>query len=230
MAAVERDSRPSDFFSDRRGFLKRSAALTAPRSPAFGALLLPETGRATDSTLNLLGPRPGYAPQVGVFVSMLSWMREVNGVISATKGLTMADLDYLVDPKANTIGALMLHLAATETYYQLNTFEGRKWDSWPDSVKQQWETAMNLGDAGRKTIKGHDRDYYLNILQEIRAKSLTEFSKRDDAWLMAVDKDWPWGPTNTYCKWFHVCEHEAHHTGQIAFLRKRLPGAKPDSD
>jgi hypothetical protein len=86
MAAVERDSRPSDFFSDRRGFLKRSAALTALLSPAFGALLLPETGRATDSTLNLLGPRPGYAPQVGVFVSMLSWMREVNGVNFRNKG------------------------------------------------------------------------------------------------------------------------------------------------
>jgi hypothetical protein len=142
----------------------------------------------------------------------------------------LADLDYLIDPKANTIGALMLHLAATETYHQLNTFEGRKWDSWPDSVKQQWDAAMNLGDAGRKTIKGHNRDYYLNILQETRAKPLTEFSKRDDAWLMAVDKVWPWGPTNNYCKWFHVSAHEAHHTGQIAFLRKRLPGAKPDSD
>jgi hypothetical protein len=230
MAAGERDSRPSDFFSDRRSFLKGSAALTALLSPAFGAPLLPETARPSDPNLNILGPRPGYAPQVGVFVSMLTWMREANGVISATKGLTMADLDYLIDPKANTIGALMLHLAATETYYQLNTFEGRKWDSWPESVKQQWDAAMNLGDAGRKTIKGHDRDYYLNILQETRAKSLTEFSKRDDAWLMAVDKDWPWGPTNNYCKWFHVCEHEAHHTGQIAFLRKRLPGANPDSD
>jgi len=80
---------------------------------------------------------------------------------------------------------------------------------------------MNLGDMGRKTIKGNDRDYYLHILQETRTKSLAEFSKRDDAWLMAVDKDWPWGPTNNLCKWFHVCEHEAHHTGQIAFLRKR---------
>jgi LysR family glycine cleavage system transcriptional activator len=65
----------------------------------------------------------------------------------------------------------------------------------------------------------------------IRAtQALAEFGKRDDAWLMAVDRDWPWGPTNNYCKWFHVCEHEAHHTGQIAFLRKRLPGAKPDTD
>ena len=90
----------------------------------------------------------------------------------------------------------MLHLAATETYLQLNTFEGKKWDTWPDSVKQQWDAAMNLGDAGRKTIKGHNRDYYLNILQETRAKTLAEFSKRDDSWFMAVDRDWPWGPTN----------------------------------
>ena len=230
MATSERDSHAGDSSPNRRTFLKGSAAFTAVFSPLCGALLLPETGRADDSNLDILGPRPGYTPQVGVFVSMLTWMREANGVISATKGLTMADLDYLVDAKANSIGALMLHLAATETYYQLNTFEGKEWDSWSDSVKQQWDAAMNLGDAGRKAIKGHDRDYYLHILQETRAKSLAEFSKRDDAWLMAVDKDWPWGPTNNYCKWFHVCEHEAHHSGQIAFLRKRLPGAKSDSE
>lgn len=89
---------------------------------------------------------------------------------------------------------------------------------------------MNLGDAGRKTIKGHDLGYYLNILTETREKSLAEFHKRDDAWLMSVDKDWYWGPTNNYCKWFHVCEHESHHIGQIAFLRNRLPGAKPNAD
>jgi hypothetical protein len=220
----------SPCFSNRRSFLQGSAALTAGLSTLFGALSLPQAVHASDSNLNVLGPRPGYSPQVGTFVSLLTWMREANGVISATKNLTTADLDYLIDPNANTIGALMLHLAATETYYQLNTFEGRKWDSWPDSVKKQWDPAMNLGDAGRKTIKGHDRDYYLNILQETRAKTLAEFSKHDDAWFMAVDKDWPWGPTNNYCKWFHVCEHEAHHTGQIAFLRKRLPGAKLDSE
>ena len=46
---------------------------------------------------------------------------------------------------------------------------------------------MGLGDAGRKTIKGHDRDYYLNTLSEVRTKSLAEFKKRDGAWPMAVD-------------------------------------------
>jgi hypothetical protein len=157
-------------------------------------------------------------------------MREANGILRATEKLSQTELDFLFDPNANSIGALMLHLAAAETYYQLHTFDGMKWGAWPDAVKQKWDVAMELGDAGRKGIKGHDRDYYVAILHEVREKTLSEFRKKDDAWFLAVDKDWPWGPTNNYCKWFHVCEHEAHHTGQVALLRKRLPGAKPSSE
>jgi uncharacterized damage-inducible protein DinB len=213
------------WFSNRRSFLKTTAVATVGLPALCATLASPPAAVAEDSNLNVLGPRSGYSPQIGVFVSELTWMREGNGVISATKGLTMADLDHLSDPNANTIGALMLHLAAAETFYQYNTFEGKK--DLPDSAKQQWGAAMDLGDAGRKTITGHDRDYYLKILQETRAKTLAEFAKRDDTWLLAVDKEWGW---NNLCKWFHVCEHEAHHTGQIAFLRKRLPGAKPSSD
>ena len=190
---------------------------------------LPEAAYADTSSPNMLGPLPGYSPQIGTFVSQLTWMREANGVLRATEKLSQADLDYLFDKNANTIGALMLHLAATETYYQMNTFDGMKWDSWSEDIKKKWDAAMNLGDAGRAAIKGHDRGYYVNILHEVREKTLAEFRKKDDAWLLAADKSWPWGPTNNLCKWFHVCEHEAHHTGQIALLRKRLPGAKPDS-
>jgi hypothetical protein len=212
----------------RRGFLSASAATVT--AGLCASLLSDQPAQAAEATdLNVLGPRPGYSPQIGVFVSQLTWMRDANGVLAATKGLSQADLDVLFDQNANTIGALMLHLAATETYYGMHTFDGMKWDSWPDAVKQKWDPAMDLGDAGRKTIKGHDRDYYVGILHEIRAKTLAEFAKRDDAWLLATDKTWPWGPTNNLCKWFHVCEHEAHHSGQIALLRKRLPGAKPDA-
>jgi hypothetical protein len=213
----------------RRSFLRRTAAsLTA----GLGASLYPPGAEAADqpTSPNVLGPRPGYSPMIGTFVSQLTWMREVNGVLSATKGLTQTDLDVLFDANANTIGALMLHLAATETYYQMNTFEGMKWDSWSEEIKKKWDPAMDLGDAGRKTIKGHDRDYYVGILQEVREKTLAEFRKKDDAWFVAVEKEWFWGPTNNLCKWFHVCEHEAHHTGQIGMLRKRLPGAKSASE
>ena len=114
---------------NRRTFLQGSTALVAGLSAGAGALFLPETARAADSSPNVLGPQPGYSPQVGTLVSMLTWMREANGVIRATDGVTMANLDYLFDKNANTIGALMLHLAATETYYQLNTFDGKKTSS-----------------------------------------------------------------------------------------------------
>ena len=179
--------------------------------------------------------RPGIATRrsflSGSAASLtLGWGASLLTPAAAATDQPVADLDVLFDANANTIGALMLHLAATEVYYGMHTFQGVKWDSWSDEVKKKWDPAMELGDAGRKTIKGHDRDYYVGILHEVREKTLDEFRKKDDAWLMAADKDWPWGPTNNLCKWFHVCEHEAHHTGQIALLRKRLPGAKPANE
>ena len=204
---------------NRRNFLTAAAC---------GLILMPESTLATGDGINIIGPKPGYSPQVGTLVSMLTWMQAAPQ--QAARGLKQTDLDYLFDSHANTIGALLLHLAATETYYQMNTFDGMKWGSWPNAVKEKWDAAMNLGKAGRDTIKGHDLDYYLKTLQETREQSLTEFRKRDDTWLMSVDKNWPWGPTNNYCKWFHVCEHQSHHAGQIAFLRTRLPGAKPDAE
>jgi uncharacterized damage-inducible protein DinB len=214
--------------TSRRKFLGGFAAVST--LGACPVLIQAQATSAAPAQPNVLGPWPGYSPQIGSFVSMLTWMREANGILNATKNLKQADLDYLFDANANTVGALMLHLAATETYYQMNTFDGMKWDSWSDEVKKKWDAAMDLGDAGRKTIKGHDRDYYVNILHEVREKSLAEFRKRDDAWLLAADKDWFWGPTNNLCKWFHVCEHEAHHTGQVALLRKRIPGAKAEGN
>jgi uncharacterized damage-inducible protein DinB len=210
---------------NRRVFLKASAVVTSGLSRLA---LLPAWASPNVEGINIIGPKPGYSTQIGTLVSMMTWMRMV--VLSSVKGLSQKDLDYLLDNKANTIGAMLLHLAATETYYQLNTFDAKPWDSWPDSVKQKWDIPMELGEPARKAIKGNDLDYYLKILEETREKSLVEFRKRDDNWLMSVDKQWPWGPTNNYCKWFHVCEHESNHNGQIKLLVKRLPGAKSDSE
>ena len=211
-------------FADRRSFLKATATATV----GIAGLHTPEFAWSEEADVNLIGPKPGFSPQIGTLVSMLTWMRMV--VLYSVKDMAQKDLDYLFDKNANTIGALLLHLAATENYYQMNTFESKKWDSWPDSVKQKWDIPMNLGEPARKAIKGNNLDYYLTILKETREKTLAEFRKRDDSFLMAVDKDFEWGPTNNYCKWFHVCEHESNHNGQIKFLAKRLPGAKPDSE
>jgi hypothetical protein len=205
---------------DRRSFLKMSAAVAAGFS---GIPRLAQPDAEESSTI--VGPRKGYTPEIGTLTSMMGFMRWQ--VLASAKGLIQNDLDFLLDDKANRIGALLLHLVATETYYQLNTFDGIKWDSWSDNVKQKWDVPMNLGAPARKAIKGNNLDYYLNLLNQTREKTLSELRKRDDKWLMAIDKDFPWGPTNNYCKWFHVVEHESNHNGQIKLLKGRLPGAKP---
>ena len=206
-------------YANRRTFLMTTAAAAA-------VIMLPEMAVAAPSeSYTIVGPKPGYSPQIGTLVSMMAWVRPA--VTGPVKGITQPNLDHLFDANANSIGALLLHLAATETFYQLHTFEGLKWGNWPEAAKQKWQAASELGDAGRATIKGHELEYYLDALKAMREKTLAEFKKRDDTWLMAVDQNWYWGPTNNYCKWFHVCEHESHHAGQIDMLLKRLPGAKP---
>jgi Protein of unknown function (DUF664) len=170
---------------------------------------------------NLLGHTAGFTPQIGALVSVMTWTRME--LLRSVKGMTRRDLDHAFDRKANTIGALLLHLAATEAFYQMSTLEGIPGVGWPARVKQKWDIAMNLGGPGR-AIKGQSLAFYARVLTEMRKKTLAGFRKKDDAWLMYVDKRFP-DPTNNYCKWFHVCEHEAHHKGQIKFLAERLSKA-----
>src|SRR5882672_1427547 len=209
----------------RRDFFKTATLLTMGVS---GIALFSQPALSDDGDVNVVGPKKGYSPQIGTLVSMMTWMRAA--VLRSVKGMSQKDLDYLLDGKANTIGAMLMHLAATDRIYQINTFENNPLKDLPASYKEKWNVAMELGEPARKAIKGHDLDFYLNLLGETREQTLAEFRKRDDTWLLAVDKDWGWGPTNNYCKWFHVCEHESNHNGQIKFLKSRLPGAKPASE
>lgn len=209
--------RPKCFSSpSRRQFFHVAAATT---------LVSASGAQTTDPGINILGPRAGYSPMIGTLVSEMTWMR--GAVLRATAGMTQPQLDFLLDRKANRIGALLLHLAATERIYQLNTFEnvpGK--DLMAAPAFKDWVVPMKLGDPAREAIKGHDLDYYLNLLKDGREKTLAEFRKRDDAWLQTVDKGWGW---NNLTKWFHVCEHESHHTGQISLIKSRAPGAKVEN-
>jgi hypothetical protein len=209
-------------FLNRRDFLKKSAAATGGLA---GLAAMPYcsdlsgNGSALDS-MHIIGPRNGFSPQVGTLVSMLEWMRQV--VVNTVQGLAQKELDFLLDAKANTIGALLLHLAALEVFFQVNTFTSRK--KLNAAEEKQWQAALELGEAGRKQIIGHELNYYLDILQKGREYTLAEFRKRDDRWLAQVDPlFFDNQPTNNYCKWFHVCEHESNHNGQIKWVKSRIP-------
>jgi len=210
---------PFECVPNRRNFLKTSIGLAV----GFSTFALAPDTVAASSNSWIVGPQPGFTPEVGTLTSMLDFTRRQ--VLHNVTGLSQADLDFLLDAKANTIGALLLHLAATETYYQMNTFDGMKWDSWSAEVKKKWDIPMNLGEPARKAIKGNSLDYYLDALHQVRERSLAEFRKRDDKWLTTVVTEEDFS-ANNYAKWFHVAEHESNHDGQVKFLKRRLPGAK----
>lgn len=212
---------------NRRGFVK-STALLATGSLGFSFAQAEGTPNLLDDNESVIGPREGFSPHVGTLLSMMTWMRTT--ILYPVQGMTKEQLDYLHDDKSNSIGSMLMHLAATERFYAIHTFEGKKWGDWPEAEKKRFGVAMALGDPARKTLKGNDLNFYLDTLKEVRENTIKEFKKRDDKWLMTIDQTWGWGPTNNYCKWFHVCEHESNHNGQIKWIKGRLPGAKASNE
>lgn len=206
---------------NRRNFLKQTSVLTA----GLGILPMLNYGNTHSvlppDNMYLIGPREGYSPQVGTLLSTMTMMRA--WLIDSVKGLSIEELDFQLDEKSNSIGAMLWHLAATEKYYQLNTFDEMEWGTWSDDIKKEWDVPMGLGEKGREQIKGNSVDFYLEKLEQVRAVTKKEFAKRDDEWIMKSEPFFGDQPTNNYCKWFHVCEHESNHRGQIKFLTKRFP-------
>ena len=114
--------------------------------------------------------------------------------------------------------ALLSHIAATEVGYQAATFDVRDLNT---EERQQWGAAIDLGARAREEIRGYALDHYLGRLEQVRAKTLVELGRRDDAWL---EEQTPFGSgwrVNNYFKWFHVVGHEINHRGQIRWLRSR---------
>ncbi len=165
-----------------------------------------------------IAPVPGYTPTIGRLVGILTYVR--HGLLATVEGLTRDQLDHLHDPGSNSIGALLAHMAAVERWYQVFTFDGRE----PTAGEEaEIAAALNLGDEGRRAIRGRELGAYLDELAGTRRATLAALAERDDAWLEAPLAARP--DLNAHWAWFHVAEDEIGHRGQIRWLRKRLPPA-----
>jgi uncharacterized damage-inducible protein DinB len=164
----------------------------------------------------LIGDIPGFTPQIGRLVSMMNYVRSTT--VNAVADLRVEELDYLPDPQSNSIGALLLHIAAAEAGYQAATFDARELNA---EEKQRWSAALELGAKARNEIRGSELTYYLDSLDQVRAKTLEELGRRDDQWLESETSFGNGRRVNNYFKWFHVLGHEINHRGQIRWLRSR---------
>ena len=165
------------------------------------------------SNLYLIGKISGYTEQISNLVSMLNYVR--HGTISAIEKLSVSELDYLKDKDTNSIGSLLLHIAAAEVGYQAATFFNRQLTQ---EEKNEWDTSLGLGDKARQEIKGHNIQYYIEKLDQVRTITLKELANRDDNWLLEQTTFGDNNKINNYFKWFHVLTHEVNHRGQIRTL------------
>ena len=161
-------------------------------------------------------PLSGYTPTIGRLVAMLTYARGTT--LAAVNGLTREQLDHLHDPGSNTIGALLAHIAAVERGYQVVTFDEREPSA---SELTAWSAALNLEDQGRREIRGHELQFYVDELTRVREATLAALAQRDDEWLEAPLRIAP--NLNAHWALFHVAEDELSHRGQIRWLRARLP-------
>lgn len=165
---------------------------------------------------------PGYSPQISRLLSMMNYARYTT--LAAVKGLTVEQLDALIDPDSNSIGALLLHMAAVEYAYQVKTFEERDLS---DTEETLWGPALDLGDLGRLHIKGNDLAYYLDRLNAVRQRTYDFFRTVGDDWLAREETFWYGKRANFYFMWYHVYEDEINHRGQIRIIRKKMSRLNP---
>ncbi len=160
----------------------------------------------------------GYTPHIGRLVCMMNYARSVT--IDSVRNLTPPQLDFLLDENANSIGALLLHIASTDFFYRILSFEKRELT--PEEDKE-WAPASYLDQPARDHIRGNSIDHYLEALENERNKVLVKLRTVNDDWLYEEMPLWNKKPANNYFMWFHVIEDEINHRGQINLIRKRIP-------
>lgn len=161
----------------------------------------------------IIHPTPGFSAQVGHLVAMMEQTR--SRTIDVVQDLTVEQFDYLHDEQSNSIGALLLHIAAVEVLQQTWSFDNRSLD---ERDHQTWRVALELGENARKEICGHTAAVYIDRLRAVRARTIEELRRRDDKWLY---EEIPSRSMNQYFRWFHVLEDEISHRGQIKWLLRR---------
>jgi hypothetical protein len=166
-----------------------------------------------------IGPVSPYSAHIGVLVATMERCREAT--VRLVEGLTVAQLDYLFDGEDNSIGALLLHLAAIEAAYQELTFRGRNILDVPERIVK-WHVPMYLDAPAREQIRGHPARYYLDELAAMRAETLAQFQQYDDSWLWQ-ETEWDDAVVNNYWQWYHVYEDEINHRGEMSWRLSRMP-------
>jgi len=170
----------------------------------------------TDDTKRqlMVGALPGYEPEIGRLIWMLEDTRRRTK--ETLEGLSRDALDWTPDATANSIGALLYHLAAIEAdWLYVEVLETEAFPPvlvalFPEDVRDEagrlvTARGMSLEDSLDRldSVRGH-------LLAGFREMSLAEFRRVRELPDYDVTPEWVL---------HHLMQHEAEHRGQIGLLR-----------
>lgn len=152
-------------------------------------------------------------PRVSYWYSMLQEVRE--RLLNIIGDLDEETLDFTPDERNfETIGTLLLHIAAIEWSWVFEDIDGLEMDY------EKFKHAFALrSDVDIPQLKGKKKLFYLNQLKEVREEvfqRLTRFSDKDLEKIVESDAE------KFSVEWvlFHILEHESMHIGQILLLKR----------
>ncbi|MFW9832379.1 MAG: DinB family protein [Candidatus Thorarchaeota archaeon] len=151
------------------------------------------------------------SPRVALFFSMMERTRRT--LIRRIETLSKETIDFSPQKQiVETIGTLLLHIAAVEWGWIFGDIAGKEMDY------EKWKHGFSLRE-NIDQIEGKDVEFYLTQLSEVRQEVLDYLKTFDDDSLDVVIQS---DDDKVSVEWilFHLIEHEAMHIGQISILRR----------
>ena len=167
----------------------------------------------SQTEINKLEKSTKLFPKVADWYSIMAKARE--RLIAILENLEEEALDFTPNKeKFESIGTLLMHIAAVEWSWIFEDIDGLEFDY--ERFKYGFALRPNVNIP---QIKGKSKQFYLNELNDVRNQVYDRLLKLKDEELENIIAS---EGENYTIEWilFHIIEHEIMHIGQILFLRR----------
>jgi uncharacterized damage-inducible protein DinB len=168
---------------------------------------------------DVIEPMPGFSREIGFYLS--AWEKARAQTRKAAEDLSDEEIARRVLPNIHSVGAILLHIGEAEFYWMQFvvakkeiTEEDKKFCHWCDTLETDFD-------------KGYTAKYCVEKIDAISQMTRELLSGKTDADLEELHLRSDYGePTQLSLRSIlqRLVDHEAHHRGQIAMIRRLLRG------
>ncbi len=174
-------------------------------------------------SMKLTGP-DGLHPRLALFYAQMEDVRR--NLTKLADGLDQAALESRPVKGFMSAGILLSHIAEAEAWWIRVILQGKPDADNPRRLPKGWCAPFAEIEAGDPIAEGQPLEAYLALLEEVRAHTLSALAELKTE---VLDRRFEYhgldGKNYEFtAEWIlhHLVEHEAHHRGQLALLKRML--------